>query len=134
MMTLHQSDGQVIASSLFYLSSKMNGNDRPSSHRRSFRPPSRPNTRPTTGQSRADSTRPNTDQTSRPWTAQTRPGTAQTRPGTARPTTAASTRQDAASYVIALLEGRGVAREVGIAALDRETGRVMLVQVSDIFQ
>ena len=33
------------------------------------------------------------------------------------------------SYVIALLEGRGVSREVGIAALDKDTGKVMLVQV-----
>ncbi|KAJ7607391.1 muts domain V-domain-containing protein [Roridomyces roridus] len=102
--------------------------NRPSSHRRSFRPSSRPNTsRSTAGQSRTGpdiDSRPTTTQTSRPWTAQTRPGTA-------RPTTAASTRQEGASYVIALLEGRGVAREVGIAALDRETGRVMLVQLAD---
>ncbi|KAJ7042872.1 muts domain V-domain-containing protein [Mycena alexandri] len=100
---------------------------RPSSDRRFFRgasrPPSRPFTsRPTTVQSRPD--------TSRPATSQTRPWTAQTRPGTARPTTAASVRQDG-TYVIALLEGRGVAREVGMAALDRDTGRVMLVQLAD---
>ena len=31
--------------------------------------------------------------------------------------------------MIALLEGRGVSREVGIAALDKDTGKVMLVQV-----
>ncbi|KAJ7938393.1 muts domain V-domain-containing protein [Mycena leptocephala] len=68
--------------------------------------------------------------TSRPTTGQSRPWTAQTRPGTARPTTAASVRQDG-SHVIALLEGRGIAREVGMAALDRETGRVMLVQLAD---
>lgn len=61
---------------------------------------------------------------SRPWTA--RSGT--TRPGTARPQTAASTRHEG-SYVIALVESRGVAHEVGIAAMDRDTGRVMLVQV-----
>ncbi|KAJ7160996.1 muts domain V-domain-containing protein [Mycena filopes] len=91
---------------------------RPSSNRRFFRGASRP----TTGQSRPD--------TSHPTTSQTRPWTAQTRPGTARPTTAASVRQDG-SYVIALLEGRGVAREVGMAALDRDTGRVMLVQLAD---
>ena len=71
------------------------------------------------GQSRRTST-------TRPWTAQSRPGT--TRPGTARPQTAASTRHEG-SYVIALLESRGVAHEVGIAAMDRDTGRVMLVQV-----
>ncbi|KAJ6578861.1 muts domain V-domain-containing protein [Mycena vulgaris] len=97
----------------------------PSNHQpfRSGRPSSRPFTsRPTTNQSRPD--------TSRPTTGQTRPWTAQTRPGTARPTTAASVRNEG-SYVIALLEGRGVAREVGLAALDRETGRVMLVQLAD---
>ncbi|KAF8192659.1 muts domain V-domain-containing protein [Mycena galopus ATCC 62051] len=91
---------------------------RPSSNRRFFRGASRP----TTAQSRPD--------TSRPTSGQSRPWTAQTRPGTARPTTAPSVRQDG-SYVIALLEGRGVAREVGMAALDRETGRVMLVQLAD---
>ncbi|KNZ82138.1 MutS like protein [Termitomyces sp. J132] len=35
------------------------------------------------------------------------------------------------NYVIALLEGRGVAREVGMAALDKDTGKVMLVQLAD---
>ena len=44
--------------------------------------------------------------------------------------TSASTKHEP-SYVIALLEGRGVAREVGMAALDKNTGKVMLVQVSD---
>jgi hypothetical protein len=84
-------------------------------------PSSRPfSSRPVTNQSRPD--------TSRPTTGQTRPWTAQTRPGTARPTTGASVRHEG-SYFIALLEGRGVGREVGIAALDKETGRVMLVQV-----
>ncbi|KAJ7353331.1 muts domain V-domain-containing protein [Mycena albidolilacea] len=78
--------------------------------------------RPTTANSRPD--------TSRPTSGQSRPYTAQTRPGTARPTTATSVRQEG-SYVIAILEGRGVAREVGMAALDRETGRVMLVQLAD---
>ncbi|KAJ7222335.1 muts domain V-domain-containing protein [Mycena pura] len=83
-------------------------------------PSSRPITsRSTTAQSRANNSRPDT----RPWTAHTRPGTA-------RPTTAASTRQDR-SYIIAVLEGRGVGREVGLAALDKDTGRVMLVQLSD---
>ncbi|KAJ7701550.1 muts domain V-domain-containing protein [Mycena rosella] len=91
---------------------------RPSSTRQPFsgaRSSSIPFTsRPTTGHSRPDTSR----STTRPWTGQTRPGTA-------RPTTAASVRHEG-SYVIALLEGRGVAREVGIAALDRDTGRVML--------
>ncbi|KAI9462694.1 muts domain V-domain-containing protein [Boletus coccyginus] len=66
--------------------------------------------------------------TTRPWTGQSRPVT--TRAGTARPQTAASTRHEG-SYVIALLESRGVAHEVGIAAMDRDTGRVMLVQLAD---
>src|ERR1700683_5375186 len=58
-----------------------------------------------------------------------RPRTAQSRPGTARPQTAASTRHEG-SYVVAVFEGRGVAREVGMAAIDKDTGRVMLIQVS----
>ncbi|KAF9453355.1 hypothetical protein P691DRAFT_771528 [Macrolepiota fuliginosa MF-IS2] len=60
----------------------------------------------------------------------TRPWTAQSRPTTGRPTTAASTRHEA-SYVVALLEGRGVSREVGMAALDRDTGLCILVQITD---
>ncbi|KAF8639396.1 hypothetical protein AX17_001521 [Amanita inopinata Kibby_2008] len=59
-----------------------------------------------------------------------RPYTGQSRPTTARPTTAASTRYEG-SYIVAVLEGRGVAREVGIAALDKDTGHVMLVQLAD---
>ncbi|KAG1765207.1 muts domain V-domain-containing protein [Suillus occidentalis] len=75
------------------------------------------------------STRPESGQ-SRPYTRQTsasRPWTAQSRPGTARPQTAASTMHDA-SFVIALIESRGMAHEVGMAALDKDTGRVMLIQ------
>jgi DNA mismatch repair protein MSH4 len=52
-----------------------------------------------------------------------------TRPATARPTTAASTTRHEASYVVALLEGRGVSREIGMAALDKDTGICVLVQV-----
>lgn len=59
----------------------------------------------------------------RPWTAQS------TRAGTARPTTAASTVRQDGTYVIAVLEGRGVAREVGMAALDKDTGKAILSQV-----
>lgn len=33
------------------------------------------------------------------------------------------------SHILAIIEGRGVGREVGIAALDRETARVNLIQV-----
>ena len=77
------------------------------------------------------------DNTTRPWTRQshttsfTRPRTGQSRPGTAQvPTTAATSHYEAQpSFIIALLEGRGIAREVGMAALDRDTGRVMLIQV-----
>ncbi|KIK43853.1 hypothetical protein CY34DRAFT_680561 [Suillus luteus UH-Slu-Lm8-n1] len=78
------------------------------------------------------STRPESGQ-SRPYTRQTsasRPWTAQSRPGTARPQTTASTMHDA-SFVIALIESRGMAHEVGMAALDKDTGRVMLIQLSD---
>ncbi|KAJ7153512.1 muts domain V-domain-containing protein [Mycena crocata] len=105
--------------------------NRPSSTRRYFKGASRPSSRPFTSRpsSRPFTSRPTTGQ-SRPGTSGSRPTTTQTRPGTARPTTAASVRHEG-SYVIALLEGRGVAREVGIAALDRDTGRVMLVQLAD---
>jgi DNA mismatch repair protein MSH4 len=71
------------------------------------------------------------DNATRPWTGQSH-ATSATRPRTGQPTqvpTTAATSRYEASFVIALLEGRGVAREVGIAALDRDTGRVMLVQV-----
>jgi DNA mismatch repair protein MSH4 len=54
--------------------------------------------------------------------------TAQSRPTTARPQTAASTGHES-HYITAVFEGRGVAREVGLAALNRETGHVMIVQV-----
>ncbi|EPS95138.1 hypothetical protein FOMPIDRAFT_63418 [Fomitopsis schrenkii] len=59
-----------------------------------------------------------------------RPWTAQSRPATGRPQTAASSRHES-SYVVAVLEGRGVAREVGIAALEKDTGRVSLIQLAD---
>lgn len=67
----------------------------------------------------------------RPTTA--RPRTGQSRPGTARPQTAVSVRHEG-SYVIAVFEGRGVAKEVGMAAIDKDTGKVMLVQVKLIFR
>ena len=109
---------------------------------------SRPNTgRPTTGasyapnsRSRPATSRPYTG-SNRPWTGQStsgrpqtgtgRPWTGQTRPGTGRPGTAASNYvRHEASYIVAVLEGRGVAREVGMAALEKDTGQVVLVQVS----
>ncbi|KAH9949472.1 muts domain V-domain-containing protein [Amylocystis lapponica] len=67
---------------------------------------------------------------SRPPTSVSRLRTAPSRPATARPQTAASSRHES-SYVVAVLEGRGVAREVGLAALDKDTGRVALVQLAD---
>ncbi|KIY64938.1 hypothetical protein CYLTODRAFT_438032 [Cylindrobasidium torrendii FP15055 ss-10] len=78
----------------------------------------------TTAEIQPRTVRPRTGQ-SRPWTAQSR-ATA-----TGRPTTAASAVRRDASYVVAILEGRGITREVGMAALDKDTGRVMLVQVAD---
>ena len=75
--------------------------------------------------------------TNRLWTGQSRTysrtgqslsWTAQSRPTTARPQTGVSVIHEG-SYVVALLESRGVSREVGIAALDKDTGKVMLVQV-----
>lgn len=80
--------------------------------------------------------------TNRLWTGQSRTYsrtgqslslTAQSRPTTARPQTAVSVIHEG-SYVIALFEGRGVSREVGIAALDKDTGKVMLVQVIIAYQ
>jgi DNA mismatch repair protein MSH4 len=74
------------------------------------------------------------DNATRPWTGQsrttslTRPRTGQSRPGTAQATTAVTSHYEA-SFIVALLEGRGIAREVGIAALDRDTGRMVLIQV-----
>ncbi|KAG8891086.1 MutS protein msh4 [Tulasnella sp. 332] len=35
------------------------------------------------------------------------------------------------NYVVAVIEGRGVGREVGIAALDRGTGQAILIQLAD---
>ena len=59
-------------------------------------------------------------------TALSRPSTA--RPPTARARTATSTHHES-SFVVAVLEGRGVGRELGVAALEKDTGRVVLVQV-----
>lgn len=50
------------------------------------------------------------------------------RPTSARPQTAASSRPEGHS-VVALLEGRGISREIGMATLNPETGRVTMVQV-----
>lgn len=72
-------------------------------------------------------TRPLTGNYSAPGSA--RPRTAQSRPGTARVATAASSRVGEGNFVIAVLESRGIGREVGVAALDRNTGTVDLIQV-----
>jgi len=50
------------------------------------------------------------------------------RPTSARPQTAASLRPEGRS-IVALLEGRGISREIGIATLNPETGRATIVQV-----
>jgi len=50
------------------------------------------------------------------------------RPTSARPQTAASSRPEGHS-IVALLEGRGISREIGMATLNPETGRVTMVQV-----
>lgn len=78
--------------------------------------------------SRPETSRPGTSRpgTARPWTGQS--SRAYSRPQTARPQTATSVRQES-SFVIALIEGRGAGREVGMAALDKDTGRVNLIQV-----
>lgn len=87
---------------------------------------------PPAGWSRTTMHSSNGQSGSRPITSQSRPWTGQSRPATARPMTSASVRHEG-SYVIALLEGRGVGREIGMAALDRDTGKVMVVQVSKRF-
>ncbi|KAL1755189.1 muts domain V-domain-containing protein [Schizophyllum commune] len=82
--------------------------------------------------SRPNTGRPTTGASGRPQTGSGRPWTGQTRPGTGRPGTAASNYvRHEASYIVAVLEGRGVAREVGMAALEKDTGQVVLVQISD---
>ncbi|KAJ3921483.1 muts domain V-domain-containing protein [Lentinula edodes] len=86
--------------------------------------------RQTSGSSRPASRRPPTTGQNQPRTAQSRPWTGQSRVSTARPQTSASTRHEG-NFVIAVLEGRGVGREVGLAALDKDIGRVVLVQLSD---
>ncbi|KAG9045604.1 MutS protein msh4 [Tulasnella sp. UAMH 9824] len=55
------------------------------------------------------------------------------RPPSARPPTAASNRETGSTgdWVVSVIEGRGVSREVGIAALDRETGNAILIQLAD---
>ena len=79
-------------------------------------------------------TRPHTARpsSSRPATALSRPWTSHSRPNTARPQTAASSRHES-NYLIAIIEGRGVGREVGMAALDKDTGRVALIQVFGLY-
>jgi DNA mismatch repair protein MSH4 len=60
-----------------------------------------------------------------------RPVTVQSdRARTARPATGTLSHHDhEGSHVVAVIEGRGVSREIGIAALDRDTGGVRIVQV-----
>jgi DNA mismatch repair protein MSH4 len=79
--------------------------------------------------------RPTRNATSHPWTSQSQfystdkcPLIAPSRPTTARPQTATSVRYEG-SYVAAVLECRGVFTEIGIATLDKDTGKVVLVQV-----
>ena len=50
------------------------------------------------------------------------------RPASARPQTATSSRSEGHS-IVALLEGRGISREIGMATLNPETGRATIVQV-----
>ncbi|KAG8701977.1 MutS protein msh4 [Ceratobasidium sp. 395] len=82
------------------------------------------------GSSAAATRRSSFRRQSRPGSSASRPRTAGSRPSTGRPTTGASTNGDQSSYVVAVLEGRGVAREIGMAALDKATGRCVLFQVT----
>ncbi|OCB89217.1 hypothetical protein A7U60_g3583 [Sanghuangporus baumii] len=75
------------------------------------------------------SARPRSSISDRPLTSYSEPRTAHsTRPATARPLTAASSRHEN-SFIVAVIECRGIGREVGIAALDKDTGQVDLIQV-----
>ncbi|KEP55037.1 putative DNA mismatch repair protein MutS [Rhizoctonia solani 123E] len=60
-----------------------------------------------------------------------RPPTSTSRPSTGRLTTVASTVGDCSNYVVAVLEGRGVAREIGMAALNKTTGQCVIFQIPD---
>ncbi|CAE7201529.1 unnamed protein product, partial [Rhizoctonia solani] len=60
-----------------------------------------------------------------------RPSTSISRRSTSRPATAASTVGECSDYVIAVLEGRGVAREIGMAALNKATGQCVIFQIPD---
>lgn len=63
----------------------------------------------------------------------TRVETAKSRPSTALPTTsrASSSRGQQASWLVAICEGSNFGREVGIAAVNHETGRVIITQTAD---
>lgn len=63
----------------------------------------------------------------------TRLNTARSRTGQSRPVTARpDTAHHEASFVVAIIEGRGAAPQVGLAALDKDTGRVFLAQVGHL--
>ncbi|KAI9001578.1 muts domain V-domain-containing protein [Gaertneriomyces semiglobifer] len=86
-----------------------------------------------TSDSYNSTSRPDTAATSittstRPETRRSRPGTSRSRPGTSR-----STNADTSDgyYVLAISEGRGVASEVGIAAIDLHSNECLLFQVAD---
>lgn len=59
------------------------------------------------------------------------------RPPTARPTTAASTArtitrsEHEGHYIISIIEGRGVASEIGLAAYDKKSCQILLMQFGD---
>ena len=62
-------------------------------------------------------------------TGYSRPETRQSRPTTGRPLTSASSRFEG-TYVVAILESRGIGREVGAACIDKNSGKVVLIQVA----
>lgn len=81
---------------------------------------SRPNSTRPTSAAFAQRRPPTGGSYARPWTAQSRPGTAR----------AVSSRGQAeGNFIVAVIESRGIGREVGVAALDRDTGVVDLIQV-----
>ncbi|GAA5967803.1 hypothetical protein JCM11641_005769 [Rhodosporidiobolus odoratus] len=56
---------------------------------------------------------------------------AHSRPTTARTTTANSTTGDDGDWLIAILPSRGTARDVGVVALDKELGHILVTQYTD---
>ncbi|KAL7415766.1 muts domain V-domain-containing protein [Mrakia frigida] len=85
--------------------------------------------RPSTARaSTSNGGRPNTAQ-SRPRTAQSRTSGSNTGTGTGRPSR--SGEENESKWIVAVIEGKGIGKEVGITAYDQLTGKVSITQLSD---